>query len=580
MNSDAPSSTGRACVGAVAAVGLVLLVVAAAGAQQVSQGQGATVEVRANPQLVTPGEKVTISGFSDIDARVPTVRLAVTRTGGEAVTLALPADSQGNFSTTYDRTRTSGRYEVVAYSPSGRSSAKAYFTVAQPAALVGDIGGEVENDLTQAQSALDQIAQMAATLPTSPPEREFQQRINDLRSRIGGLQERLPVATDAFDKLKNMLQQAPETGDPLQKYVQQLRDWDDRSREERARLPKLTFGNTVCEQLERINEGLNLISLLFDLIGTPLQIVNNVLYDKYATDALASMANVQNGNAQFAISQFLKVGVVAGAREGGKIGRVQGSIRLKETVDLTGTIIGVVGDVTQFLVQKLFGLSCERFIGLFSATLNAEFFTKGMEPWWRYSEDLAGMLDLRYPKDAPPGSPITMTGEFLGVATRFTIWEDVPRFLKLTQGSIAFHVRRPPIGTPFSPAAMKIGKAAFNQFPKAFHVPVTATYYDDRITIHVQEGGSDISEVAKVTYLFITPLTLMIPAITTTDFPYKDAHFVLAHSTDDGIIELPVTSSDGKLFVATSALKRTTGEGSQAHGRYTLTIRVCNPGCP
>ena len=32
----------------------------------------------------------------------------------------------------------------------------------------------------------------------------------------------------------------------------------------------------------------------------------------------------------------------------------------------------------------------------------------------------------------------------------------------------------------------------------------------------------DLNEVAKVTYVFLTPLTLLIPAITTTECPYKE----------------------------------------------------------
>jgi hypothetical protein len=580
MRSDSQQHNYRAISEFLAAAGVVSWLAAAAAAQQVLENQRATVEVHTAPARVMPGERVTISGFTDIDAQTPTISIAVRNTLTQDIaTISIIADGEGNFGTVYEKTQNSGTYEVVAHSPSGRSSGKTFFIVALPAAVVGDIGGEVQNDAAETQRLLDQVTQMASALPDSPPQREFQQRIAMLRARVSDFRQALPVATDAFDKLKEMLERAPATAKPLDGYIQGLRDWDEKSQQQRARETKLTHANTICEQLERINEGLNLISLLFDLVGTPLQIVNNILFDKYATDALSSIAKVENENAKFAISQFLKVGVLTGTREGTKIGSEGGRFRLKQTVDLQGAIIGAIGDVIQFAVQKVFGASCERFVGTFTASLNAEFY-KGLDPWWRYSEDLAGVLDLRYPKNSPPGQPIAMTGEFLGVATHYSIWEDAIRMLKLNQGAVTFHVRRPPIGTPFHPAAVKLGKAAFNQLPKAFHVPVTGNYYNNKIAIHLQTSGRDLNEAAKVTYVFLSPLTLLLPAITTAEFPYKDAHFVLEHSTDNGIIELPVASSDGKLFVASAAPKRTSGDGTRAHGQYVMNIKVCNPGCP
>jgi hypothetical protein len=83
-------------------------------------------------------------------------------------------------------------------------------------------------------------------------------------------------------------------------------------------------------------------------------------------------------------------------------------------------------------------------------------------------------------------------------------------------------VRRPPIGTPFHPAEMKRGKIAFNLFPKAFHIPVTAEYHNNKIRIYLQPATSDLNDVARVTYVFLTSLTLLIPAITTTECPYKE----------------------------------------------------------
>jgi hypothetical protein len=149
-------------------------------------------------------------------------------------------------------------------------------------------------------------------------------------------------------------------------------------------------------------EKVAIMSLLFDLVGKPLEIVNNIFFDKFATDTLRSTANIENDNAKFAISQFLKVGLIGGGR--------------------------------------------------------------------------------------------------------------------------------------------------------------AASQY-------------------RLTYVFITPLTLLIPAITITELLYKDAHFVLGRAANDGAIELPVASSDGKLFIASTEMRNSSGPSGQAVGNYKMNIKICNPGC-
>src|SRR6266404_2890578 len=134
---------------------------ASAAVQQAKQNQKATVEVKAAPEKVLPGEKVTINGTTDIDAKTPALTIAVTNTVSHStVTITATANSEGVFSTVYEKTQTSGKYEVVANSPSGRASGRTFFTVLSPAAIVGDIGGEVQNDVAATRELLEEVSQM------------------------------------------------------------------------------------------------------------------------------------------------------------------------------------------------------------------------------------------------------------------------------------------------------------------------------------------------------------------------------------------------------------------------------------
>jgi hypothetical protein len=61
---------------------------------------------------------------------------------------------------------------------------------------------------------------------------------------------------------------------------------------------------------------------------------------------------------------------------------------------------------------------------------------------------------------------------------------------------------------------------------------------------------------------------------------YKGAFFILDHATDAGSIELPVTSKDGKLFIASNELQNTSGTKGKAEGAYKLKVQICNPSYP
>jgi hypothetical protein len=540
---------------------------------QTSGGQVATVEVHASPGKVMPGQRVTIDGTTDIDGGTRTVRIEVTGAADRTSVLQATADSTGRFATGYGGATEPGRYDVVAHSPGGRASGTASFTVAGAGSVTGDVADELDARLADAEQAVANLADVVPSLPASPPRDELARRLAAVRDQARELRQELPAVREVLQSLGTMIERAPASAQPVGTYVGQLEAWAETSRARRGSAPSLAADNLYCEQLDRISEGLGFTSLLFNVLGKPIEIVNNMLYDKLVGDALSSLANVSNPEAKFAISGLLKYDVAARVRgaAGGPIVRAN---------QLAETIVGRVVDATHLVADKLFGARCERFVGTFSARLDAEFL-HDLGPWWRYREEIAGVLDLRYPKGARGRGPVAMTGEFLGVGTRYDIWEDAIRVLypELAAYATTWHVRRTPIGTPYHPDMLKFGKVAFNLLPHSFHIPVTAEYEHDRITVHLQPATSDLDEHARVVYVFLSPLALSV-IVNSADFPYKDAYFILSHWAADGAITLPVESADGKLFVAARRVEQHSGEQGAARGTYRIAIRVCNPQCP
>jgi hypothetical protein len=200
-----------------------------------------------------------------------------------------------------------------------------------------------------------------------------------------------------------------------------------------------------------------------------------------------------------------------------------------------------------------------------------------------------GHPDASLAKTDQPNQAQRVSGQFAGVATTFTVWENaIPAlYPSAVGGATFFHVTLSPPATSaettreigllpgekgrLSPALGHVG----------FDVPVTGDLVGRRLTLRLQNARRDFEVKARALYIIVTPQTLLNPFVGFA-LPYKDAHFVL-RAMGDGVADFDVTIDGKRMSIARELtnVKEASGiAGNTGIGRYSLRVKACNPACP
>jgi hypothetical protein len=224
--------------------------------------------------------------------------------------------------------------------------------------------------------------------------------------------------------------------------------------------------------------------------------------------------------------------------------------------------------VASHVEGRVFEPYCERFSGDFTIDFEAHFRNSAGTPWWTYTMALSGKLNLRYPK-ASADSRVELTGEFSGCATKFKSWDDALRvgWPKLMAGAMIYRTVREPFGGQPGGCAAR------------FTIPVKGELKGNQVTIEVQGAAEKDfgKQHARVTYMIVSPLAGGLPASTSFELPYQDAHFIVSRALQKKAMTLPVKIV-GKQMVIESRTETTSGT-EKSKGIYRLNARACNPSC-
>ena len=246
-------------------------------------------------------------------------------------------------------------------------------------------------------------------------------------------------------------------------------------------------------------------------------------------------------------------------------------------VDLQGSLTGLMLDAAAYAGTRVFNSYCEKFEGPMKASMRAEF-SKGGDPWWKYSTDIEGKLVLRYAKGAT-GDAASVSGQFEGSARQFKIWENAGKVLfpeLMPKGALVARVIKPPIGTPYIQTEGMVAAQVLT--PNSFMIPVEGTIVKNKLTLRLLASNIDFTNAtARGVYVFFGPGTLGIPLTTTFTLPYKDAHFILERALGGTQTEFEVKTVGQKMSIERTAKVEKPGSGNTA--TYTIDMQACNPGC-
>jgi hypothetical protein len=528
------------------------------------------VEAAVRPSAVLPGAAVTIAGTSFQVGTRATVSVVVAPPGGAPVTLSAPLDAAGGWSIGFSQTRTVGRYAVTATAPDGRGSARTSFDVLAVGAATQVVDKDIDTVLAEEERVFDAIDTVLARAPPSPPAAAAQQKAANGKATRAKLQADWSRAKDEIERLNQLITDYPilmtsaELMDAMGGVAGLQPELEARAPDLVQAEKAIAKASNLCENLDDINEALSLVSLLTDLMGKPLEKLNNLLLDKDFPDRL--LANVppdqRTTNFKLAVSESFKA-LVAIAR-GGPLG--------------FGTLAAFASDLAGFMAQQVFDTYCEKFTGPFTAQFSEELF-QGPISFWSYTETLKGKISLRYQKDAGDGA-IPLTGELDGNGTAFTLKENLralEKDLRVRAGLVARKAFAP-IGASFVAQA---GRLVRTLVPSSFSVPITGTLKGNQLTFTIPEGGGrDFSSqvVGRAIYVFLAPAA-PLPSVQVARLDYQKAWWVLSRGTE-GSPTFTVTVPAGQKY---SLIQRSFSREQQM-ARFKVTFKVdiqaCNPDCP
>lgn len=575
--------------------GLILSAAISVYAADDSSSKG-TVSVVVTPFTVQPNEKVTITGIAPLDAK-GTVAISITPPDKKSpVELrAIPA-TNGDYSVNFLGTTQVGEYTINASSPGGRVKGQGKFTVTVMEPLT-----EIEDAIKEARRIETAIKEISADMDAQIPKLPDNPARDTLKAKWAALKPKLAQTSrdlgdiDALlSPLLNSAKNNPKLKPALLPIAKQLDDWTRSALPERERIVRQLAAsrgkNVTCESLERVVEGFNFASALFNLLGGPANAIKSVYIDFVASQA-ASLGDNISKKFGFAAQQSTKI--AASVTEAKAIGLLDKKtiftpFAIKEAAQ--SNIAGMFSDLSSFLAGRAFAQYCERMAGDFQGVMHADFFAlSNGKKWWSYDIYYKGRLDLRYAKTTTSDQAVAVNGDFVGQAYKFTLWEDAIRvgWPDLTASAIMFKralLPQPQINalsfgtlgmTGIEEKAIDIeGKAAatFSK-PYTFFVPVEGEIVNNVLTLRMKAATSDYTAAARVVYLIISPLSI-VPVAAAFELPYKEANFFFTRVSKGAPMRFPVIKQGNSLKV-NGSLKNE--QGSSSKGRYDLQFKLCNP---
>lgn len=569
-------------------------------AQEESGGTPA-VSVRITPaKAIEPGMAITIDGVAPLDAK-GNVALRIVRPDGKVVELSTAASANGDYSVQFTGTDVAGTYAIDATSPGGRMHGKAAFEVAvqEPLDDIEDAHAEAQQLAQVIEGVIADLDTQLEKLPDAPERDEVKAKWAVAKPKMQQALKELRDVHALTRPFTDAIKANPALKPALKPLARELSNWQTKSAPERARilneLAQSRRAGVTCEQLERVVEGFNFASALFNLAGGPVAAVKAVAIDYLASKG-AAMASRLGAKYGFPANEAGKIALAVGDAE------IKGAWNLKAVPPqfaakeaLKSNAMGLAFDLASFLAQRQFAKYCERLAGKFTGGMNAEFRAKDGQIWWAYTIQFEGRLDLRYAKGTTYGQAVAVKGDFLGQATKFTLVEDALRigWPGLTQGAVLYKravLPQPELmnlltGTPVNPdSSLKEEKpievegkaAAVFVKPYSFFVPVEGEIVDGVLTLRRQPATRDYEAIARVVYVVVSPLSAMLgPQFTTFELPYKGGGFFIERAFGDSGIRTAVKKTP-KGLVVDETFRHDKGNGS-ANGNYKLTLKLCNP---
>jgi hypothetical protein len=600
---------------AIAAAALIAFPQGVASAVEPAAGPDSEpfpITVDARPATTLPGTAVELAGstLAILNSDVMLTIAAPKSTPPQSTKLPATRSPDGTFKVSYVP-KVAGTYTVDAMAPDGRGHASASFTVENPRQLSPGTSHGLA-DLAQDADDIVHITRRNLTnIPPSPARDEAEQKLDTLSQSMGGLVEvsqqlsgnlglmiplsaglpppsqpagNAPAGSGSGNMTmggnytmggdgsvaSNMQMTLSKLSADRQAVVEVLGQASQAHQRSQQEIQKLKMEQLTCDNLEKVAEGIKLVSVMFNFMTGAAGIVKNFTKDF----AAAAVSDKVKGVTGSAFGGFL-------SGEAVKNVSVEGEKNARKLQFNLGNIVSITNDVAGFLVDRVMSAYCEQFSGPVTAHMHATFTDNGIK-WWEYSFDVRGQLSLHYPKGASGGS-VPLKGRIEGFATNYKVWDNAltVKYPGLMASAVQRHVYMLPLAPADSQTGLfkKVSSVEGSIFgnlvtPSSFMFEVNGTATADQLNIVIGPQNIDTNNKARAIVLYAAVLSLSM-GYEVYSLPYKPVHFVFERASST--YSIPLTTKNKVVRGKQHFTEQRDGAG--ASGEYSVDIEACNPDC-
>lgn len=592
------------------------------------------ITVEAKPLTMLAGNTVQLTGttLALLNSDVVLTIAAPQSSPPQSVRLAAVRNADGSFHASYVP-RAAGVYTVDAMAPDGRGHASASFKVENPEQL-SQPTVQALADLAQDAGEIVSISRKnLANVPPSPARDQAEQKLDSLTQTMGELIESSNNVSESLGRMLPYTASLPSSSQPsggidggsgsgntsvggnysmggggsvagnysmggvggnaanlppeLAKVaadrdalVEQLGQASQVHQRTQQEIQKLKKEELTCDNLEKVSEGIKLVSGMFNFMTGPVGIAKNFAMDfraAFVSDKITSWTKSAGGG-------FLAGEVWKNVGAAIKTTQKEGSDAKIRTVKLDvalGNAASFTNDVFGFLASTVMSAYCEQFTGPVTAHMHATFTDNGIK-WWEYKFDVRGQLYLHYPKGASGGS-VPLKGRIEGFANNYKVWDNAltVKYPGLMSSAVQKHAYILPVALNDSQAGFfqKISSVEGSILgqavtPSSFMFEVHGTATKDQLNIEIGTPGHDTDNKARAIVLYAAVLSLSM-GLEVYSLPFKPVHFIFEKAASTYTIDLTTqkTVVRGKQHFAN---EKTNGG---AMGEYSVDIEACNPDC-
>lgn len=526
---------------------------------------GAPISLEAEPALLLPERAVTLSGNTTSDGKRFDVAIVIVPPNGEAENLVAKADKKGDYKIDYMGTKQLGKYKVSVVSPDGAGNAETEFTVAGPVGVVRTACDAFEELAQAVEERTRKSRDYIKNLPSSSERDDLLAKAADLDKQLSDLKRTAGQLKPNLDQMAGALEKPTpvEIDEAALETISELADWTYEARVQmddlKKMLPQERQKPTICDTIHAAAEGLRLAGLLMNFYGKGVPVLLNLATDK----GIPALLNLKYPERSPIWDQPAK-----------------NAANLARGMDtFVGGAAGMVNDMATLLVDGLLTLYCGVYSGPIDAEMSGVFKHIG-DKYWTYSIKIEGQFTLRFPKNSPPGQPITLTGEIYGNATRYTFWENVEKVMQVPAGGLIL-VRRPIVPGPF-PALYKdplgLGQMANLALPPVFYIPIEGKMEGDLLALKIFDPVKEINGFLLKNQLIMVYMAygLPVPAVRHFDFPMQGAHFILTRGMRNPA-EIEVTKEGDARLLKKKFARTWTSDNEEIEVNWVVNLNASNP---